>query len=216
VEQPLSSTVPLPVAPQKTRLETSTAIPQAPSQSYSLERTTALQPPRPIVDEREDKHEAAVAAMEHAVVFSRPTVELQWRPRAPGEPENLHQKPEPKEDLVSEEKKCTKCTKKLRVDNTKGVCAARAACDRRAAAALPKVDRKKWRKVPKAPAQRLVAIEPVPDAELRDGAAELQAFFRRDEKFPGMPAYPDVPIGWTVGFLKFLRDAKVDVDGIAS
>jgi hypothetical protein len=34
--------------------------------------------------------------------------------------------------------------------------------------------------------------------------------------FTGMPDYADVPIGWTVGFLKFLREQSVAVDGIGA
>lgn len=36
------------------------------------------------------------------------------------------------------------------------------------------------------------------------------------KSFPGMPAFTEVPIGWTVGFLKYLRDQSVAVDGIGA
>jgi hypothetical protein len=36
------------------------------------------------------------------------------------------------------------------------------------------------------------------------------------KSFPGMPAFSEVPIGWAVGFLKFLRDQSVAVDGIGA
>jgi hypothetical protein len=108
----------------------------------------------------------------------------------------------PKEEFVatgpsySEGKKCTICSTPVANINKSGRC-------KKHTKSVVRAARKPDQQTPPR------SLRSVQKPEL-DVPAEAQ------KSFTGMPAFEDVPIGWTVGFLKFLRDQSVAVDGIGA
>lgn len=191
-------------------------------------------PAHPEPDEREDEHEAAIAAREFGPVdqplvqraqrrrerhleIEREIEESLARPlpaRKPPEASAPPEQPKGRAAATKEKKPMTQkltdrecewkeepCSNKLGPHNKSGHCA------RHGSVMRLRVIRAKAGKKPR---------QPPPRAQRAPQKPELVVPADPPKVFPGMPAFAEVPIGWVVGFLKFLRDQSVAVDGIGA
>jgi hypothetical protein len=124
--------------------------------------------------------------------------------------------PEPKEKKMptgtpkNPKNHCPGCGKGLRSDNTRNACTP---CINGLPASLrpvagapvdPAVFKRKSKRKAAVRAPEAVA-DPAPAAPLVPP---------RETHFPGMPAFDQVPLGWTVGFLKYLRESSIAVEDV--
>jgi hypothetical protein len=106
---------------------------------------------------------------------------------------------------------CPGCGKGLRSDNTRNACTP---CINGLPASLrpvagapvdPAVFKRKSKRKARVARPPAAVADPAPAAPLVPP---------RETHFPGMPAFDQVPLGWTVGFLKYLRESSIAVEDV--